>query len=606
MITNAREWKARWTSAFPAQAMTATLTAALLSWTTMLVLSLSDGKILGSWIISPSVIIAILSTCANALLRFAFSEGAVLSWWSLALRGASVQDLHRTWTFSDSFLAALTSGSTVSTLLRVASLAVTLLVVDGPLLQKSSTIGQSEKIITTKLTLPIRTYPLWNYTIRDVGDSETYFQPEFNEIVSQYYGRRDIGLPPNICTGKCNATVTIGGFDRNCTSSRLDVRNVSTSFQFLGAMVQIGWRDGKNDYNKTLMPIFQMDTNVMDDHIQLFSVLRDSNIGSNVLVRTCLLKPALISLDVEITNTTLTFRRTSLTENRTIEMTGIGKLYSNFILNGFSRVLEDQYGSGVGKNPEDGIDTTGPEYFYGVAAHTYLNQTDLDEYIKLADGGFNPFNRTWIDPLPDYFNSLDEMSLRYAMKVIPETPTRLQEYMFGIPNNHRNFDPPSFPKPATSIQLKNEQTVTASQITSVVVYRTNKNFLAMALIVMLLATSSVGSTLLGWRHLGRKFTFSPLEVAKAFDAQLLVNAGSNMTITEILDVTRGEKICYGVHREKSDGFHTANHVTVPANKTYSASTILGYTLTSRNEGCKRLLMLHEVDAEKPRKGELYY
>lgn len=58
-----------------------------------------DGKPLNhldvdGYVVQPAVLLSILATLANALLVYAFTEGATIHWWTMAFKGATLGQLH--------------------------------------------------------------------------------------------------------------------------------------------------------------------------------------------------------------------------------------------------------------------------------------------------------------------------------------------------------------------------------------------------------------------------------------------------------------------------------------------------------------------------------
>ena len=63
------------------------------------VLTKSNGQLVTTWRVQPTVILAIASAAANIALSLALAQGVTVSWWYKALRGGTVADLHRYWNF---------------------------------------------------------------------------------------------------------------------------------------------------------------------------------------------------------------------------------------------------------------------------------------------------------------------------------------------------------------------------------------------------------------------------------------------------------------------------------------------------------------------------
>lgn len=63
------------------------------------VLVMSNGRPVTTWWIQPTVFLAAASATANITLKFALAQGVTISWWYKALRGGTLGDLHRYWSF---------------------------------------------------------------------------------------------------------------------------------------------------------------------------------------------------------------------------------------------------------------------------------------------------------------------------------------------------------------------------------------------------------------------------------------------------------------------------------------------------------------------------
>ena len=84
---------------------------------------------------------------------------------------------------------------------------------------------------------------------------------------------------------------------------------------------------------------------------------------------------------------------------------------------------------------------------------------------------------------------------------------------------------------------------TGSTISSI--YRTNCRFLTVAVVISLVGMISVGAAFNGWWQLGPHMSMSPLEIAKAFDAPLLVEMGSDVPSGTLPPYLRNYRIRYG-------------------------------------------------------------
>jgi hypothetical protein len=98
---------------------------------------------------------------------------------------------------------------------------------------------------------------------------------------------------------------------------------------------------------------------------------------------------------------------------------------------------------------------------------------------------------------------------------------------------------------ANATNATNLQTLTGTQDQQVIVYNSHYAFLGLALLFTLLSTLSVVPVFFGWWRLGRKVSLSPVEIAKAFDAQPLMGADPNASARGLLKEVGKRQIKYG-------------------------------------------------------------
>jgi hypothetical protein len=107
----------------------------------------------------------------------------------------------------------------------------------------------------------------------------------------------------------------------------------------------------------------------------------------------------------------------------------------------------------------------------------------------------------------------------------------------------------------TFVNYTLSQQLPARQNYNQTVYQSNFVWLAGSLRVMTLAFFAITVTLNGWWHLRRNIGMSPLEIVKAFDAPLMLQADDNGEIKDLL-ATAGEcRVQYGAasNTSKSGG-----------------------------------------------------
>lgn len=148
--THHRAWKPGDLSAAPLMGLAALVGGMACGLGTIFVLAASDGKST-TWPmeerpISPAVMLAVLTAVANVLLSLAFSEGCTIAWWVKMLQGGNIRDCHWYWAYGSSAVAAVMSGRSFNKI-ALACMATALVVIDGPLLQRASTVVSR---VTTK------------------------------------------------------------------------------------------------------------------------------------------------------------------------------------------------------------------------------------------------------------------------------------------------------------------------------------------------------------------------------------------------------------------------------------------------------------------------
>lgn len=143
-----------------------------------------------SWSVPPSTYLAICTAIANQALRFAAFQGLAVAWWLRAMRGSSLTQLHRNWRAGITMGGAITSGRHMG-LIGVACLASTFVSIDGPLLQKGSTIGLSQisaPPINLNVTMAQELPRDLNGGWYKVGDSLSRWSLNFNKTIPTVHG----------------------------------------------------------------------------------------------------------------------------------------------------------------------------------------------------------------------------------------------------------------------------------------------------------------------------------------------------------------------------------------------------------------------------------
>ncbi|MAD87664.1 MAG: hypothetical protein CL912_32290 [Deltaproteobacteria bacterium] len=202
----------------------------------------------------------------------------------------------------------------------------------------------------------------------------------------------------------------------------------------------------------------------------------------------------------------------------------------------------------------EGIAVAAQDMFSSLAKQTFkgieMNESLASQYIDYGTGPTNFFVNqdacaiNWRDPSIEVIDSLNELMFRIAL-IFSNTSkydvmkNPFSEYWTNFyeawPNNATSGDP-GVPIP---------QSLTMLQTSNITVFQSNYTYLVAALSIMFLGFVVVIPLFCGFWELGRETSLNPLEVAKAFDAAILWEQGSNAPIKELNKKIRNRVVKYG-------------------------------------------------------------
>ncbi|KAH7362409.1 hypothetical protein B0T11DRAFT_84031 [Plectosphaerella cucumerina] len=568
----------------------------------------ANGKEVDSWPLAPSVFLSILATLATMLLRAAFQTGVDTHWWALLLSrsGTKVHTLHNVWELGHDAAARFKFWSDdFQPVLRAAGIVILLLGANGPLLQRAVFVELEQTESLVEINLPIRQEPMWNLTtklIRHEGFvwSPPPYQDEFAQVVNDLNQRRPMQMQSDGCprNSTCKTTVNIASFSRVCVKSYAPFKGAPTLEEFQMILRGLNTPErcettGLEDAEKPsgcddLNLEYQLSLDFLDVDgfkstgmaspspgpdelpwlgprlspfgIQYTSYFKEDADSEMIAIRRCNFTTAFVNLPIEITEgSTVTLSRLTGPElaRRNKGEESIPAFAKNphmgssgfHPFGGLRQTMSDLYGGFIFYDH-----STASNMIRGIGPRQYINQSSIRPRPE-GDGQNTrgSYSASIIDPVTDFTNTLHELSLRYAMQTIPSTSERLQEM-----DDYFDIMVSSEPGAADRIQeirarLKTRpsttQTTRAIETKRIAVYRVDYMYAAIAAGITCLATIMVAFLFTGWRRLGRKFSTSPVEIAKAFDAPLLAAVGSNAT-GEVIAKDHGSlRVRYG---EKGD------------------------------------------------------
>ena len=219
---NALAWRYGFIRCFPWKGLGSLTGAALGIVGCVAILISSSGVAVTAWTIQPAVYLAVIVAIVNILVHLALVEGVSTFWWRRLLEdGSSLADIHRRWEQGNSFFAALTAGRQTS-LLAFATLLVSIVPINGPLLQRASKAGNNT--ITAPVTMHIDAAPLlpngFTGFISGRAHSPSLLSPSFQPIVQGFTSNSEIPVKQEGCFGQCSGGRLTGvGFAANCSSN---------------------------------------------------------------------------------------------------------------------------------------------------------------------------------------------------------------------------------------------------------------------------------------------------------------------------------------------------------------------------------------------------
>lgn len=114
----------------------------------------------------------------------------------------------------------------------------------------------------------------------------------------------------------------------------------------------------------------------------------------------------------------------------------------------------------------------------------------------------------------------------------------------AVTNNTILFGNDSLVTPGLPLIQNWTQTVPYTGRSTQVVYSVSTAYLISAIVVSLLGVVATAPLYLGWWALGRDVSFNPLEVAKAFHAEILRDANWNMGKEGLVKVVGEREVSY--------------------------------------------------------------
>lgn len=240
-------WRTTWIRYGPLWGIFCLLLAILSILAAGVVLVVSNNAPTAGWRFQPSTYLAAFTAIANQGMQHACLQGVAIAWWTAAIQGTTLAELHQRWEQGVSLRAAVMSGRRIG-IAGLACILCSLVVIDGPLLQKASTVKAVPRF-DSPLTLNVSMVPEMprNWSgLRWYGTGDGIYGSHFgplngtgsNNVVSRAtLGRRGMEHLSNPfllnepvrtavsgCTGECTMTLRAPALKKlSCTKRSMDV-----------------------------------------------------------------------------------------------------------------------------------------------------------------------------------------------------------------------------------------------------------------------------------------------------------------------------------------------------------------------------------------------
>lgn len=157
----------------------------------------------------------------------------------------------------------------------------------------------------------------------------------------------------------------------------------------------------------------------------------------------------------------------------------------------------------------------------------FLNGTSIPIFEGLLSNiYFNDSSMSWSDPTDDILNALRELSFRTSLYAATDPSL-----------DHTEID--------SDQGMRSNQTVAYTGYTIQALYSMDWRYTMGGLVVSLLAALSVLPLFYGFWDLGREVSMNPFEIAMAFDAPMLAEAGPHCGAGDIVKQIGDKHIMYG-------------------------------------------------------------
>ncbi|KAF7193218.1 hypothetical protein HII31_05444 [Pseudocercospora fuligena] len=482
------------------------------------ILIASDGQATEKWHPwSPSVFLAISSAFVNRATQFALVQAIPIAWWYKAYNGATLR-----------FFRAM-KNARHEWGMAIAMTFCTLVVIDGPFLQKSSSVVAKQQTRPVKLNFPITPeMPSGFSGVYDhIGIATS---DEAAPAISSYTYNSSIVANITGCSERATCRTQVRGpglVIQNCSSETWPLDRNTLLHNRTAT-----WGPG-GEKRVAPMPLFNTqfeETSVRKNNftgpeeLELrVGIANYTNCSGSYVQKYCSLISAILEYDVMVTSTNVvsfaspanTAKLISLANNTFINSSITSDIPLTF--SALGAFMDGQISANVTMKPSS---RPGQELLISASESFNNFATRYSTGEALCEGGFT-------DPTDDILADMNNLMFRAGILAAQKS------------NSSSRIDP----------GLTINQTLTATETLTLNVFHTDLRWFAGAAIFEILAILTIFPIFWGWWKLGVKHTMSPLEILKAGEAPLLKEANSGAGSRGVVEVMGDLRVRFGVRED---------------------------------------------------------
>ncbi len=531
----------------------------VLSVLTAVVLHISDGDEIASWLVQPSVYLSLIAAALGPAVAYIYAQGVQVDFWMFCMRGRTLFEIDNRWQVAGDVVAAVTSTLCRQRISRIAlaCVAVTAMAVQGTFLQNASrsvptqiqTAAQSNLNIAPELPSEFSS----TYTGRVTNAA--VLNPTFAAVLQGFQARTAMSSI-STCQGSCSGTFAGAGLAATCSSTpfnwtvpkefynaypAIQFNAFNISFKISGDTVLD--KNGNPTYHPgTSLQVWRNTRLTVDFYVKdgrkLFQMTPDGpqEVGFH---RQCILRPATVLYPVTISNSTIRLR---------------GQMVDDEAIDFLDVYEPAAYGSGSGTTWLGYASTVSELYattinvsYAGAVGYTYARSGLFGTaYLKNLGDVQDPdgfFDVSFYDSSADVLSGMRELSFRMALaaarnptagrwlgkNIPPGTNTNIDSVDLGL----YTLSVPPFSVTNGTVETRN-----------ITLYHTDWAYGGFGIAWTFLMLALIAPTFYGFWLLDRKLSLSPLETAKAFRSPLLDDVSPQASLNGILAQAGKRRVKY--------------------------------------------------------------